>query len=288
MLFKSLVLNVYTFVLYGFLGMMLWEVLSRRFLMEKIFSLILVFILLSFCLLLSGIEFLSLVILLLYVGAIAVLFLFVVMILNPDFQILLQEKKELLQSWEKVENKDAISEQMQAVAEQKIKQDNYFSPIFLGILFGLVISFNIFCNRLGFTNMSNNSFKQQAVMQDVGTNYFQDTLSWTMLEHYYAMPTVGNSMDMELVNIGSLLYTKYGIGVIIIGIMLLVAMMGAILLTLRQSPALKRQSIALQAKRYRFASASNINEVNATTLSPKFMQIISNNSFINKLLSKNT
>ena len=53
-----------------------------------------------------------------------------------------------------------------------------------------------------------------------------------------------------MVNIGLLLYTKYGMGLVIIGVMLLVAMMGAIILTLRQTTLLKRQSSFSQASRY--------------------------------------
>ena len=51
---------------------------------------------LAFWLFLNGLEFLSLVILLLYIGAISVLFLFVVMIINPDFTDLLQQKQQLV------------------------------------------------------------------------------------------------------------------------------------------------------------------------------------------------
>jgi len=54
----------------------------------------------------------------------------------------------------------------------------------------------------------------------------------------------------EMINIGLLLYTKYGVALLIIGVMLLVAMMGAIILTLRQTTLLKKQSISLQSVRY--------------------------------------
>lgn len=93
MLYLYLINNLYSLVLMLLLSIIIWQVLSRRLLIEKIFSLIAVFILLSFSLLVLGLEFLPLIILLVYVGAIAVLFLFVVMILNPDFQIVLEEKK---------------------------------------------------------------------------------------------------------------------------------------------------------------------------------------------------
>ena len=96
MFFELFFLKVLSLGLYSLMAIIIWDVVTRRFLMEKVFSLILVFFLLSFVLLLNGLEFLPLVILLLYIGAIAVLFLFVVMILNPDFLDLLNQKQQLV------------------------------------------------------------------------------------------------------------------------------------------------------------------------------------------------
>ena len=70
--------------LIGGLIFAVWNLVFTRLLMPKIFWLILLFVELSFLLLLHGVEFISFVLLLLYVGAVSVLFLFVVMILNPD------------------------------------------------------------------------------------------------------------------------------------------------------------------------------------------------------------
>ena len=95
MFFELFFLKILSLGLYSLMAIIIWDVVTRRFLMEKVFSLILVFFLLSFVLLLNGLEFLPLVILLLYIGAIAVLFLFVVMILNPDFLDLLNQKQQL-------------------------------------------------------------------------------------------------------------------------------------------------------------------------------------------------
>ena len=96
MFLELFLLKFLSIFLYSLMAIIIWDVVTRRLLMEKVFSLILVFFLLSFWMLLNNLEFLPLVILLLYVGAIAVLFLFVVMILNPDFIDLLHQKQQLV------------------------------------------------------------------------------------------------------------------------------------------------------------------------------------------------
>jgi NADH:ubiquinone oxidoreductase subunit 6 (subunit J) len=58
------------------------------------------------------------------------------------------------------------------------------------------------------------------------------------------------SENNEMINIGLLLYTKYGVALIIVGLMLLVSMIGAIVLTLRQTTFVKRQGIGMQLSRY--------------------------------------
>ena len=257
MLFQTIILNLYNFVLYILLGAMIWEVLTRRFLIEKIFSLILVFILLAFCLLLSGLEFLPLVILLLYVGAIAVLFLFVVMILNPDFQILLQEKKELLQAWDKKLNNNTSMNNTKEISDKETEAKEYFSPVFLGILLGLVLSINLFSKNFILLNLNNNFVRQQNIIMDLQVNFFEKyDFAWPLLQKVYA-PMYHE--HLELVQIGFYLYTKYSVGLVIIGIMLLVSLIGAIVLTLKQSPVLKRQNIGLQAKRYRYLQHDYLN-----------------------------
>ena len=257
MLFQTIILNLYNFVLYILLGAMIWEVLTRRFLIEKIFSLILVFILLAFCLLLSGLEFLPLVILLLYVGAIAVLFLFVVMILNPDFQILLQEKKELLQAWEKKLNSNPTENNDNNQSFKEPAAQEYFSPVFLGVLLGLFLSINLFSKNFILLNLNNNFVRQQNIIMDLQVNFFEKyDFAWPLLQKVYA-PMYHE--HLELVQIGFYLYTKYSVGLVIIGTMLLVALIGAIVLTLKQSPVLKRQNIGLQAKRYRYLQHDYLN-----------------------------
>ena len=96
MLFELFMMKMVSLILYSLIAIIIWDVIALPFLMEKVFSLILVFFLLAFWLFLNGLEFLPLIILLLYVGAIAILFLFLVMILNPDFSTVLAQKQELV------------------------------------------------------------------------------------------------------------------------------------------------------------------------------------------------
>ena len=234
MLYIYLINNLYSLVLMLLLSIIIWQVLSRRLLIEKIFSLIAVFILLSFSLLVLGLEFLPLIILLVYVGAIAVLFLFVVMILNPDFQIVLEEKKELINF-----NSNIM-----------LKNQNYFSSFILGIFLGVFLVINLSASNKYFIHYYfGNEQLYNSIFFDLGTNYLEEHVNhlWSILNYSYHPHFHDNK---EIINIGSLLYTKYGIALLIIGVMLLVSMMGAIILTLRTTSLLKRQSIGIQTARY--------------------------------------
>jgi NADH-quinone oxidoreductase subunit J len=255
MFFKVFLVDIFNVLVYGALVAMIWEVLSRRFLMEKIFSLILVFVFLSFALLLSGVEFLSLVILLLYVGAIAVLFLFVVMILNPDFQVLSQEKKELQALWEK-ENALNSSNVTTVQSEKKEEQFN-FLPELLGFLWGLLVLF-VYEVKVVLPFLFHRQ-KVDKVTTAVGTNYLEtQDLPFVYVQYSYD-PTLLYKKNMQLTELGQLLYTKYGFSVIIIGALLLVSMIGSILLCLNQSLKLKRQNISKQSKRYKEVNI-NVND----------------------------
>ena len=239
MFFKLVLVDIITLIVYGCLIAMIWEVLSRRFLLEKIFSLILVFVFLAFALLLSGVEFLSLVILLLYVGAIAVLFLFVVMILNPDFQILLQEKKNL---------QNISKEDMHNDLKVNKKEQKEFLADILGFFWGLVVLYIYEIKMLLPLLISQGTYDKMTEV--LGINYIEtQNLPFVYIQYTYE-PTLLYNKNMQLMELGQLLYIKYGVGVIIIGVLLLVAMIGSILLCLQQTLNLKRQNISKQSKRY--------------------------------------
>ena len=282
-MFSELIfLKILSFFLLSMIAIIIWVVIVLDLLMEKIFSLILVFFLLAFWLLLNGLEFLPLIILLLYVGAIAVLFLFVVMILNPDFINLLNQKQQLIAYLTQrnnmlktllhmnVNNKESNYIALDIELQKKLsKMDNlkkkikfYNSEFFLSLLVGSFIggllswhrylNLKLFISHIGInkllqsfsiSHLENIIEIQLGSLQISSINQFSEI----KMQAYYQPSWLEN---YEVVNIGIILYTKYGIALIIIGVMLLVAMMGAIIITLRQTTFIKRQVVNLQAVRY--------------------------------------
>jgi NADH:ubiquinone oxidoreductase subunit 6 (subunit J) len=223
-----------TVIVYIGLVHLIWQVLTRRFLIEKIFSLILVFVYLAYALLLAGLELLSLVILLLYVGAIAVLFLFVVMILNPDYHLLLEEQKEFERE----------------VEEKIVKEDEKKDELSFFQFVLLTIGQLLFCFWVTVT------FVLKPILGPSDKTF---TLPDGTLEPYVYVvhhqkilaPWEIYKANMTLTELGDILYTVYGIGVFIIGACLLVAMISSILLCVQRTLKLKRQNISKQAKRYK-------------------------------------
>jgi NADH:ubiquinone oxidoreductase subunit 6 (subunit J) len=215
------------------LAICIWEVLSRRFLIEKIFSLILVFVYLAYALLLAGLEFLSLVILLLYVGAIAVLFLFVIMILNPDYHLLLEEEKDL---------------QMELDAQPKPveEESSFFFHTFLPMMFGGLFSYTVIL-----TTVIIPFFRRPPSTPEFLPDGSPAPFVYVLSESKKYAPWHIHKENMTLVELGDILYTMYGVGVFIIGACLLVAMISSILLCVHRTLKLKRQNISKQAKRYK-------------------------------------
>jgi NADH-quinone oxidoreductase subunit J len=139
---------------------------------------------------LLGAEFLAMILIVVYVGAVAVLFLFVVMMLDIDFAEL---KRGTLQ----------------------------YLP--LGALVGLILA---------------------AELIMVGT------VLWTMAPG--AHQALAHATPPGVTNteaLGHILYTDYVYYFQTAGLILLVAMIGAIVLTLRHRPGVRRQSIATQVGR---------------------------------------
>ena len=160
---------------------------------HSVFFLILDFISISCLFIMIGAEFLGMIMLIVYVGAVAVLFLFVVMMLN--------------------------------VAQQK-NQWFISSSSSKHIPFGLLISTIIF-------------FELMIVIG--GWKYKPDLITMKNL-----------SIDQNLSNthqIGNILYTDYIHMFQLSGMILLVAMVGAIILTFRKRTGLKRQSYLKQISR---------------------------------------
>lgn len=270
-------LKLVTVLLWAVLAFLIWNILTRPLLMEKVFSLILAFLALSFWLFLNGFEFLPLVILLLYIGAISVLFLFVVMIINPDYVDLLNQKQHLIFKLQQrqlflsqfMKNEKNLNLVEQTELSSSLKKDivnslnnvhidkNYYSFFFFGLFTGSVlggvfswyqqISYKFILLSTPVKKLLTcYSFDDLEKLFFVSNNSF-NTLKGFKFQFYYE-PTL--TQINEMIQIGLLLYTKYGIALIIIGLMLLVAMIGAIVLTLRQTTFVKRQNISSQLTRY--------------------------------------
>lgn len=159
---------------------------------HAVLFLIMVFCNVASLLLIIGTEFFTFMFLIVYVGAIAVLFLFVVMMLN--------------------------------VKTNPIKI-NLFSIIPIGLIIFLIISTQII-------NLFDTNF---ILIKNTYLNY----TSWFLENSYLTNAEV----------IGNSLYTKYSLLFIICGLILLISMIGAIVLTMHQRSTVKKQEISNQLLR---------------------------------------
>ncbi|MDP3884946.1 NADH-quinone oxidoreductase subunit J [Hydrogenophaga sp.] len=166
-------------------------VISARNPVHSVLYLILTFFNAAGLFLLTGAEFLAMILLVVYVGAVAVLFLFVVMMLDVDFAEL---KSGALQ----------------------------YAPI--GALVGLILAAELIVVTGGYV--------------------FAPRLAGTV-----AQPTPDIATRHNTAALGDILYTDYLFYFQVAGLVLLVAMIGAIVLTLRHKPGVKRQSISAQVGR---------------------------------------
>ena len=170
---------------------------------HSVFFLILDFISVSCLFIMIGAEFLGMIMLIVYVGAVAVLFLFVVMMLNVA-----QQKKQWFSS---TENSKHIP---------------------LGVLISVIIFFELIIVIGGW------KFKPE-VASSISLAFNNINVSNTH-------------------SIGNVLYTDYIHLFQLSGMILLVAMIGAIVLTFRRRSGLKRQSYFSQISRERSDSVKLI------------------------------
>jgi len=162
---------------------------------HSVFFLILDFISISCLFIMIGAEFLGMIMLIVYVGAVAVLFLFVVMMLNVA-----QQKNQWFTA----------------------KDSSKHIPI------GLIISTLIFVEII----IVIGGWKYKPEIFDINNSVTQKSVSNTH-------------------SLGKILYTDYIHIFQISGMILLVAMIGAIVLTFRQRAGVKRQSYIKQISRER-------------------------------------
>ena len=169
---------------------------------HSVLFLILAFVNAAGLFVLMGAEFLAMILIVVYVGAVAVLFLFVVMMLDVDFAELRQ---------------------------------GFLQYLPVGILVGIV-------------------FLAELLLV-VGT--------WTIgagIPQAITAPIPPAASVTNTEALGLVLYTRYIYFFQAAGLVLLVAMVGAIVLTLRHKPGVKRQDIAAQVARSK-ATAIEIRQV---------------------------
>ena len=166
-------------------------VIASRNPVQSVLFLILAFVNAAGLFLFMGAEFLAMILVIVYVGAVAVLFLFVVMMLDVDFA-------ELRQGF-----------------LQYLPIGTIIGVVFLIELVGIVVTWTI----------------NPGVLRTPMT----------------AIPSADQVSNTAA--IGRVLYTQYFYFFQAAGLVLLVAMIGAIVLTLRERVGVKRQNISMQVRR---------------------------------------
>jgi len=175
-------------------------VIVSRNTVYSVFFLILVFISISILFIMIGAEFLGMIMLIVYVGAVAVLFLFVVMMLN-------------------------ITEQLTKQSSRKGLVNN----ISVGSIIGVII------------------FLELLVV--IG--------GWKYKGTFVPLSTINLNLDISNTHaLGNILYTDYIHLFQISGMILLVAMIGAITLTFSKRENIKRQSYFDQIQREKDSAVS--------------------------------
>ena len=168
----------------------------------SVFFLILVFVSVSILFIMIGAEFLGMIMLIVYVGAVSVLFLFVVMMLNVTEQV-----------------------------TKKTVRKGFINNLSVGSVIGVVIFLEILVVLGGW------KYKNEFVA----------------LSDTYINPNLSNTHAL-----GNILYTDYIHLFQISGMILLVAMIGAISLTFTKRKNVKRQSYFDQIGREKKSSVSLI------------------------------
>lgn len=187
------------FFFYLFAGVTLASglmVIAARNPVTSVLFLILAFVNSAGLFVLLGAEYLAMLLVVVYVGAVAVLFLFVVMMLDVDFVELRQ---------------------------------GFLQYLPIGSLVGLILMVEL--------------------LMALGAWFIAPGVLGQGAE-----PTPDLAQTSNIEAIGSVLYTKYIYFFQVAGLVLLVAMIGAIVLTLRHKPNVKRQSIPDQVGRTREAA----------------------------------
>ena len=180
-------MNLFFFLFSSIIVLSAIAVISSRNPVHSVLFLILAFVNSAGIFVLAGAEFLAMILLIVYVGAVAVLFLFVVMMLNINLE------------------------------EIKSQVKKYF---FSGLFVGLILLAELIFSFSNLDLIRNKNF--EVINNENLTNTHQ---------------------------IGSIIYTDYFFIFQLSGCILLVAMIGAIVLTLRKRSGVLRQKVSNQINR---------------------------------------
>lgn len=190
-------------------------VIQSRNPVHSVLFLILVFLNSAGLLLLLGLDFFAMLFLVVYVGAIAVLFLFVVMMLN-------------VKSAE--------------ISEKRLR----YLPVggLLGLLFLVEIVYivdnDLIVERSNLSALFIDQSSQSGGHTSLyNTDHIPSTIQWYQLVEPYS----------NIESIGMVMYTYYLLFFLLASLILLVAMIGAILLTMHKAVSTKRQQVFQQNSR---------------------------------------
>ena len=161
----------------------------------SVLFLILLFSSIACYLILLGVKFIGISYLLVYVGAVSILFLFILMLINIR-------------------------------VSELISDTNNNIPLALMTILTFVVLFT--------TVMPENSDKSSTMGQEVYT-FLQDIVNTDKIEYVSSKNWDGNLVDnTDIISIGNIMYTSYSIWLLITSIILLLAMVGAIVITIKQ------------------------------------------------------
>jgi len=161
----------------------------------SVLYLILLFASISCYLILIGVKFIGISYLLVYVGAVSILFLFILMLINIRISEL-------------------------------ISDTNNNIPLAIIAIIAFFIPFSNLVPDAS-NNLSGNNFEFSSLLKNIVNKdqiYYVTSNSWD-----------GNLVDItDIISIGNIMYTSYSIWLIITSIILLLAMVGSIVITLKQ------------------------------------------------------
>ncbi len=192
-----------------------YQALTLEQRVHAVFSLIIAFIRGAFFILVSGADFIRLLLLMVYVGAIAMLFIFVVMTVPT-------------------------------VEHELYYSANRFAPKKITFALKLLVFVRFFSYSLS------HSYYLVPRLSNVDASSYS-IFSFSFGQTIYDLPlfffSAGISSFSKIIDIGFYLYAGYPLLLLLRAILLLVGMLGAILLTVHLRPVTRQQNLAYQVQR---------------------------------------